>query len=376
MADRILTTHAGSLPRPDELADMVWARMDGEQVDEDELEAKTSDAVAELVAKQREVGLDVISDGEMSKPGFSSYLSDRFSGFGGGASEFQSDDVAPFPDLAMKLFANPQTAHLGFSFCVGPVELVDKDAVHRDIARFKSALGDADPSTAFMGTISPGQIAFNYPDQHYGSHEKYLAACAEALRHEYQAIIDAGFNLQIDSPDMAMAAHARSVGSSVGDWHHHLPLAVEALNGALEGIPPERIRFHVCWGNTGTPHHLDVPLEEIIDHVLKVNAGRIYVEGGNPRHAHEWRVWRDVELPAEKSVILGVIDVKSNYVEHPRLVADRLVQVGQFVGKDRLMAGTDCGFGTFIRWSLVDPGVMWLKMGSLVEGAKIASAEL
>jgi 5-methyltetrahydropteroyltriglutamate--homocysteine methyltransferase len=332
--------------------------------------------VAELVAKQREVGLDVISDGEMSKPGFSSYLSDRFSGFGGGASEFQSDDVAPFPDLAMKLFANPQTAHLGFSFCVGPVELVDKDAVHRDIARFKSALGDADPSTAFMGTISPGQIAFNYPDQHYGSHEKYLAACAEALRHEYQAIIDAGFNLQIDSPDMAMAAHARSVGSSVGDWHHHLPLAVEALNGALEGIPPERIRFHVCWGNTGTPHHLDVPLEEIIDHVLKVNAGRIYVEGGNPRHAHEWRVFRDVELPAEKSVILGVIDVKSNYVEHPRLVADRLVQVGQFVGKDRLMAGTDCGFGTFIRWSLVDPGVMWLKLGSLVEGAKIASEEL
>jgi 5-methyltetrahydropteroyltriglutamate--homocysteine methyltransferase len=227
-----------------------------------------------------------------------------------------------------------------------------------------------------MGTISPGQIAFNYPDQHYGSHEKYLAACADALAHEYRAIVDAGFNLQIDSPDMAMAAHARSVGSSVGDWHHHLPLAVEALNGALDGIPADRVRFHVCWGNTGTPHHLDVPLADIIDHVLGVNAGTIYVEGANPRHAHEWRVFRDVELPADKSVILGVIDVKSNYVEHPRVVADRLVQVAQFVGKDRLMAGTDCGFGTFIRWSLVDPGVMWLKMGSLVEGAQIASAEL
>ena len=375
MPDRILTTHAGSLPRPDDLADMIWERIDGKDVDEAALAAKIDDAVDQMVAKQREVGLDVISDGEMSKSGFSTYVNDRFSGFAG-RSEFQSDDVAPFPNLAMKLFATPSMAHLVFSNCVGPVELTDKDAVHRDIARFKNALGDADPSTAFMGTISPGQIAFNYPDQHYRSHEKYLAACADALAYEYNAIIDAGFNLQIDSPDMAMAAHSRSVGSSVGDWHHHLPLAVEALNGALEGIPADRVRFHVCWGNTGTPHTHDIPLAEIIDQVLRVDAGTIYVEGGNPRHAHEWRVFRDVELPADKSVILGVIDVKTNYVEHPRLVADRLVQVGQYVGKDRLLAGTDCGFDTFIRWSLVDPGVAWLKLRSLVEGAEIASAEL
>ncbi len=375
MADRILTTHAGSLPRPDDLADMIWERIDGKDVDEVVLGAKIDAAVDEVVAKQRDTGLDVISDGEMSKSGFSTYVNDRFSGFAG-RSEFQSDDVAPFPDLAMKLFATPSMAHLVFSNCVGPVELTDKDAVHRDIARFKEALGDADPSTAFMGAISPGQIAFNYPDQHYGSHEKYLAACADALSYEYNAIIDAGFNLQIDSPDMAMAAHSRSVGSSVGDWHHHLPLAVEALNGALEGIPADRVRFHVCWGNTGTPHTHDIPLADIIDHVLNVDAGTIYVEGGNPRHAHEWRVFRDVELPDDKSVILGVIDVKTNYVEHPRLVADRLVQVGQYVGKDRLLAGTDCGFDTFIRWSLVDPGVAWLKLRSLVEGAEIASEEL
>jgi 5-methyltetrahydropteroyltriglutamate--homocysteine methyltransferase len=203
-----------------------------------------------------------------------------------------------------------------------------------------------------------------------------LAACADALAYEYNAIIYAGFNLQVDSPDMAMAAHSRSVGSSVGDWHHHLPLAVEALNGTLEGIPPERVRFHVCWGNTGTPHTHDIPLADIIDHVLNVDAGTIYVEGANPRHAHEWRVFRDVELPDDKSVILGVIDVKTNYVEHPRLVADRLVQVGQYIGKDRLLAGTDCGFDTFIRWSLVDPGVAWLKLRSLVQGAEIASTEL
>ena len=375
MADRILTTHAGSLPRPDELADMVWARMDGEEVDDDELEAKISDAVVELVAKQREAGIDVISDGEMSKTGFSTYINDRFAGFGG-RSEFQADDVAPFPNLAMRLFATPSMAHLIFANCVGPVEVADKDAVHRDIARFKHALGDADPSDAFMGTISPGQIAFNYPDQHYGSHEKYLAACGEALRYEYQAIIDAGFNLQIDSPDMAMAAHSRSVGSSVGDWHRHLPLAVDALNAALDGISPERVRLHVCWGNIASPHHCDVPLADIIDQVLKVNAGTVYVEGANPRHAHEWRVFRDVKLPDDKKVILGVIDVKTNYIEHPRVVADRLVQLGQIVGKERLLAGTDCGFDTFIRWSQVDPDVAWLKLKSMSEGAEIASAEL
>ena len=372
---RILTTHAGSLPRPDELADTIWERIDGKEVDEAKLEELVDSAVEEVVAKQREAGIDVISDGEMSKTGFSTYVNDRFTGFGG-RSEFQSDDVAPFPNLAMRLFATPSMAHLIFENCVGPVELADKQAVHRDIERFKAALGDADPLSAFMGAISPGQIAFNYPDQYYGSHEKYLAACADALSYEYRAIIDAGFNLQIDSPDMAMAAHSRSVGSSVGDWHHHLPLAVDALNGALEGIPQERVRLHVCWGNIAAPHHFDVPLEQIIDQVLAVNAGTIYVEGANPRHAHEWRVFRDIELPAEKKVILGVIDVKTNYIEHPRLVADRLVQVGQYVGKDRLMGGTDCGFDTFIRWSQVDPDVAWLKLKSLAEGAEIASAEL
>jgi 5-methyltetrahydropteroyltriglutamate--homocysteine methyltransferase len=354
--DRILTTHAGSLPRPADLADLIWARMDGQQVDEAALEARIESAVGEVVDKQREVGIDVVSDGEMSKTGFSTYVGDRFSGFEG-RSEFQSDDVADFPELAMKLFATDSMAHVVFSNCVGPVELSDKEAVHDDIARLKQALGDADASTAFMGAVSPGQIAFNYPDHHYGSHEKYLAALAEALRYEYKAITDAGLNLQIDSPDTAMAAHSRSVGSSIISWEQHLPLAVEALNGALDGIPKEQIRFHVCWGNYGGPHHHDVPLANIIDQVLKVNAGTIYVEGANPRHAHEWRVFQDAELPDDTSVILGVIDTKSNHVEHP-------------------LAGTDCGFDTFIRFSLVDPGVAWLKLKALSEGGEIASQEL
>ena len=331
--------------------------------------------MAELIEKQHEAGVDIVSDGEMSKTGFSTYVGERFSGFDG-RSEFQADDVADFPDLAMRLFNTPSMAHIVFSNCVGPVELTDKDAVQRDIDRLANALGDHPRHTRFMGAISPGQIAFNYPDQHYGSHEVYLGALADALSYEYKAITDAGFNLQIDSPDMAMAAHCRSVGSSVGDWHRHLPLAVEALNAALDQIPPEQVRLHVCWGNYAGPHHKDVPLAEIIGEALRVNAGTIYVEGANPRHAHEWRVFEDVKLPDDKSVILGVIDVKSNCVEHPRLVADRLVHLGKIVGKDRLLAGTDCGFDTFIRFSQVDPGVAWLKLKSLTEGAELASAEL
>jgi 5-methyltetrahydropteroyltriglutamate--homocysteine methyltransferase len=374
-ADRILTTHAGSLPRPDDLADMIWAQLEGREVDPAELEGRIEAGVTEIVAKQKEAGIDIVSDGELSKTGFSTYVNERFSGFGG-RSEFQADDVADFPDLAMRLFNTPSMAHIVFSNCVGPVELTDKDAVRRDVERLKRALVGADPSTAFVGAISPGQIAFNYPDQHYGSHETYLGALADALSHEYETIAGAGLNLQIDSPDMAMAAHCRSVGSSVGDWHQHLPLAVDALNAALEKIPPEQVRLHVCWGNYGGPHHKDVPLADIIGEALRVKAGTIYVEGANPRHAHEWRVFDEVELPDDKSVILGVIDVKSNHVEHPRLVADRLVQLGKIIGKERLMAGTDCGFDTFIRFSLVDPGVAWLKLRSLAEGAELASAEL
>lgn len=373
--DRILTTHAGSLPRPNDLAEMIWARMDGQEVDEHALRGRVDSAVAEVVAHQREAGIDVISDGEMSKTGFSTYVNDRFSGFDG-RSEFQADDVADFPELAMRLFATDSMAHVVFSNCVGPVELTDKQAVHDDVARLKAALDGADPSTAFMGAISPGQIAFNYPDQHYGSHEAYLSALADALSYEYRAIADAGFNLQIDSPDMAMAAHCRSVGSSVGDWHHHLPLAVQALNAALEGIPRGQVRFHVCWGNYAGPHHFDVPLEQILPDVLKVNAGTIYVEGANPRHSHEWRAFEGVRLPDDTKVIFGVIDTKSNHVEHPRVVADRLVNLGKVIGRERLMAGTDCGFDTFIRFSQVDPKVAWLKLKALADGAEIASSEL
>jgi 5-methyltetrahydropteroyltriglutamate--homocysteine methyltransferase len=373
--DRIVTTHAGSLPRPDDVVDMIWGGIEGKPPDPQALESRLDEAVADVVRRQRESGVDVVSDGELSKPGFSNYINDRFTGFEGRA-EFQADDVADFPNLAMRLFATPAMAHLVFANCVDEVTVKDPDAVHRDIDRLKRALGDIPPSDAFMGAISPGQVAFNFPDQHYGSHETYLEALGQALRHEYKAITDAGFNLQIDSPDLAMAAHCRSVGSSIQSWDTHLPMAIDALNAALDGIPQERVRLHVCWGNYAGPHHKDVPLREIIEPVLKANAGTFYVEGANPRHEHEWEVFKEVKLPEGKDLILGVIDVKVNAVEHPRLVAQRLTRLAEVVGRENVQAGTDCGFDTFIRFSQVDPDVVWLKLQALSEGAEMASDEL
>jgi 5-methyltetrahydropteroyltriglutamate--homocysteine methyltransferase len=373
-ADTILVTHAGSLPRPDDVVEAIWARMDGQQIDEEAFGARLDEAVPEIVEQQRAQGVDIVSDGELSKPGFSTYVSERFSGFDG-RSEFQADDVAPFPNLAMRLFATDSMAHVIFSNCVGPVEPTNKEAIQEDLRRLKQAVGD-DTDSAFMGSISPGQIAFNYPNQHYDSHETYLDALADALSYEYNAIVDAGFYLQIDSPDVAMSGHCRSVGSSLTDWKTHLPLAVEAINKALDGIPKEKVRMHVCWGNYAGPHHHDVPFAEIVGEVIKANVGTIYPEGGNPRHEHEWRVFEDVKLPDDMKVIYGVIDTKTNYIEHPQVVADRLVRVGKLIGGERLLAGTDCGFDTFIRFSQVDPDVAWHKLKALSDGAELATKEL
>lgn len=373
--DRILTTHAGSLPRPADLVEMIWARADGGQVDEAKLQARINTAVEEVVAKQRECGVDIVSDGEYSKPGFSTYVQDRFTGFDG-QSDVEVDDVAEFPALAMRLFDTPGTAHVKMENCVGAIASKDPQAVARDAERLKRALRGASPSTAFMGCLSPGQIAFNYRNLYYSSNEEYLAALGNVLSAEYRAITSAGFNLQIDSPDLAMSGHCRQPGVSASEWRRYLPIAIRALNDALKGIPPEQVRLHVCWGNYAGPHHKDVPVQEIIGDVVKANVGTLYLEGANPRHEHEWRVFEQKGLFDGKRVILGVIDVKTNYIEHPRLVADRLVRVAKLLGRDRVIAGTDCGFDTFIRTSAVDPDVAWRKLQSLSEGAQLASREL
>jgi 5-methyltetrahydropteroyltriglutamate--homocysteine methyltransferase len=372
--DRILTTHAGSLPRPDDLVQLMYAKLDGQPVDEAALARRVREAVADAVRRQREVGIDLVSDGEMSKPGFSNYVCQRLTGFGG-AGQFFADDLADFPALATRLFSTPAMAHLVMPNCEGPIEPRDREAVRQDIANFKQALGPATEG-AFICAATPGQITFNMANTYYPSHRAYLEAVAAAMQPEYEAIAAAGLDLQLDSPDLAMAGHSGSVGTDLGDLHTHIEQAIDVLNGATATIPPEQLRLHVCWGNYAGPHHKDVPLAEIVGAILKTRARAIYLEAANPRHEHEWEVWREVELPADKVLIVGAIDVLTNHVEHPRLVAQRLVRFANVVGRERVVAGTDCGFGTFVGWSNVDPQVVWLKLRALVDGAREASREL
>jgi 5-methyltetrahydropteroyltriglutamate--homocysteine methyltransferase len=374
MANRILTTHAGSLPRPDDLVQLMYDRIDGNVVDEQQLETRIKDAVGEVVALQRQVGIDLPSDGEMSKPGFSNYICQRLTGFGG-RGQFFSADLGEFPDFAARLFSREGSSHIVLPTCEGPVESIDSAAVERDIANFKAALA-GNTQGAFICAATPGQIAFNFANKYYPSHEAYLAAAAKAMRPEYEAIANAGFDLQLDSPDLAMAGHCAVQGTSLTDFPKHLEQAIEALNEATRNISPDKLRLHVCWGNYAGPHHRDVPLTSIVQALLKANVRYLYVEAANPRHEHEWEVWQDVPLPDDKALIIGAIDVLTNHVEHPRLVAQRITRFANIVGRERVIAGTDCGFGTFVGSSVVDPRIAWLKLRSLVEGASEASREL
>ena len=374
--DRIVTTHGGSLPRPDDLAHMMYDKLDGKPVDEARLKTRVKETVAEMVRKQREAGIDVVSDGEMSKPGFSNYIIQRFSGFGTERAQFMATDLAEVPHLAAQHFGNEGGQHIIMPMVVGPIELRDKNAVRIDIENLKTALGNKSPDEAFICAVTPGQVAFNFPNRHYRSLEEYLEAAGNALRYEYQAIIEAGFNLQLDSPDLAMRAHAFTDGKGPLDIRRYVPIAIEALNHATRGLPAEKLRLHLCWGNYVGPHHKDVELQEIIEPVLKANAGFIYFEGANPRHEHEWEIWQKLRLPEGKAMIPGMIDTATNHVEHPRLVAQRIEQFAKLVGKENVIAGTDCGFGTFVGSSGVDPDVAWLKLQALAEGARIASQRL
>jgi 5-methyltetrahydropteroyltriglutamate--homocysteine methyltransferase len=374
--DRILTTHAGSLPRPPDLTRMMWDLLDQKAVEQTALRARIKDAVAEVVAKQREVGVDIVSDGEMSKVGFSNYVMQRYSGFANRA-EFVATDLGDFPEIINKLFVeNEGGQHLVLPNVEGPIELHDHDAVQRDIGNLKAALNGRSPDTAFIAAVTPGQMLFNFPNLYYPTPEAYIEAAAKALRVEYRAIVDAGFNLQLDAPDLAMRAHCWTGGVGSADIKNYVPMAIEAMNEATRGLPAEKVRLHLCWGNYAGPHHHDVELREIIEPVLKTNAAFIYFEAANPRHAHEWEVWEEVKIPDGKALIPGVIDTLTNHVEHPRLVAQRLKKFAEIAGKENVIAGTDCGFGTFVGWSGCDPQVAWLKLEALAEGARLASDRL
>ncbi len=376
--ERILTTHTGSLPRPDNLVQLMVAKEQGKPVDAVELADSVRNAVADVVKHQVAVGIDIISDGEMSKIGFANYVKDRLTGFEGESNPFIAQDVLDHPDLRVRMFRRTEGSESRYftPACTGPITLRDKDAVHRDIANLKAALQESQPTDVFMPAASPGTIAQVMLNNYYPTQEAYLYALADAMRYEYQAIVAAGFLLQLDCPDLAMQRHIRFANASIDEFRGQVQQNIEVLNYALTGISPEQVRIHVCWGNYPGPHHRDVPLKEIIDLLLKIQGNALSIEAANPRHEHEWKVFGEVHLPDGKVLIPGLIDTCSTYIEHPEVVAQRLLRFAQVVGRENVIAGTDCGFGTFIGTSAVAPSVAWAKLQSLAEGARLASQEL
>jgi 5-methyltetrahydropteroyltriglutamate--homocysteine methyltransferase len=376
--DRILTTHAGSLPRPPELQQLLFDVLDEKTVDEAQLAALTRQAIGEVVARQREVGIDVVSDGEMGKVGFSNYVIQRLDGFEipEEGAQIGPADMFDTPDAFPSVFAGEGQQHLRMPVLTGPIEPRDTDAVADELDAFRSALGGVDPDDAFMPAVTPGQVAFNFPNRYYGSHREYVEAAAAALKPEYEAIVAAGFNLQLDSPDAAMAFHFQYPEGDLGDPREHLEIGIDVLNEALADVPAEKLRYHVCWGNYRGPHHKDVPLLEIASIVLRTKAKFVYVEGANPRHEHEWEAWKEIGLPDDKALIVGVVDPKTNHVEHPELIAQRLERFASVVGRERVLAAPDCGFATFVGAHPCPPSIAWLKLRALVEGAALASSRL
>jgi 5-methyltetrahydropteroyltriglutamate--homocysteine methyltransferase len=376
--DRILTTHAGSLPRPPELVEMIQARQPGDAVDA-KFAAAVRDAVHDTVRKQVDAGIDVVSDGEMGKPSFVHYVRDRLSGFEGVATRpGQINFDEEFPGYQAWRNASRLRGVFGSRpECTGPLGWKDKGALQRDIDNLKSALDGVVAEEAFVPCASIGIIAQRLANAYYPTYEAYVQAIAEVMRDEYQAIADAGFIVQIDAPEMCIdRALPEFRDKPISEFHKRQRLWVEALNYALAGVPEEQVRFHVCWGNGEGPHTRDVELKEIVEVVLEVNAAAYSVEASNPRHAHEWRVWQETRLPDGKVLIPGVIDSVTNFVEHPELVADRICTYANIVGRENVIAGTDCGFGTAATFENVYPPIVWAKLKTLAKGAAIATKRL
>jgi 5-methyltetrahydropteroyltriglutamate--homocysteine methyltransferase len=373
--ERFLTTHTGSLPRPEALIRAMYAKEEGVPVERGALAAQVRAAVAEVVRKQGEAGIDLVNDGEMSKPSYATYVKDRLSGFGGTGNTFVYQDLADFPNLAKRVFGDPGRSRRKTPACNGPIGVRDAEAAPTDVDNLKAALASATATGAFMSAASPGVVSLFFRNDHYPSHEAYLFAIAEAIRHEYETIAKAGITLQIDCPDLAMGRHIQYASLSVEEFRKRARMHVEALNHALTGIPPEQLRMHLCWGNYEGPHHCDVPLADIIDIVFLARPSAISLEAANPRHAHEWTLFERVKLPAGKVLIPGVIESKSNFIEHPELIAQRIARYAKLVGRENVIAGSDCGYGTWVGQAAVDPDVVWAKLTALAEGARIASRQ-
>ena len=370
--DRILTTHTGSLPRPERLADLLVARETLQPVDRDELAAEARRAVADVVARQREVGLDVVNDGEMSKFMYATYIKDRLTGFGGDSLPRPIGDTRDFPEFGARTNARARSIRR-LPACNGPIAYRGHDELAADIANLAAAAEGSGAADVFMTAASPGVVVCFLQNRFYDDDEAYLHAIADAMKEEYDAIHAAGFVLQLDCPDLAMGRHFQFADAGVDAFLRAARMNVEAMNHALRDIPADAVRMHLCWGNYEGPHHLDVPLAEIVDIVLQAKPAAISLEGANPRHGHEWKVFEDVRLPPGKLLIPGVIDSTSNYIEHPDYVAERICRYAGVVGRENVIAGVDCGLSTTAVSQKVDPKIAWAKLGSLVEGARRAS---
>ena len=376
----IKTSHVGSLPRGDELTPLLLARDKGEAYDAEAFDAAVAAAVDAAVAKQVEAGVSVVSDGELGKVGYSTYMIERLSGFGGHIDRKPAADLAEVPELSKKLSAIMGSQEFVRASCIGDVRLVSLQPLHDDIRRVRAALDkNAAPDTeAFMNAASPGLITAFQVNRHYPSHEAYLADLADAMREEYETIVNAGFYLQLDCPDLAMSRHTGYQDMSEADFLKVAAANVEALNAATANIPPEKMRMHVCWGNYEGPHCCDVEMGVILPTLLAAKPVGLLFETSNPRHQADWTYFAEIAstIPEDKILIPGVIDSTTNFVEHPRVVAERIERFAGIIGRERVIAGTDCGFSTFAGFGVVDPDIVWAKFEALAEGAEIASSRL
>jgi 5-methyltetrahydropteroyltriglutamate--homocysteine methyltransferase len=375
---RILTTHVGSLPRSAAVTKMVFGREQGDVIGEPQFAATISGAMRDVVSKQIAAGVDVISDGEMSKISYATYIKDRLTGFDGDSTRNPPADLEDYPNFLKRQAAGGGTPSYRRPRCVGPIAVKTLAPLQDDLKWFGGAVAGAanKPVEAFMNSASPGVIALFQPNDFYPSHEKYLEALGEAMRAEYEAIVNAGFVLQIDSPDLGLGRHTMFKGRSLEEYQRLANLHVEVLNHALRNCPPDRLRMHICWGNYEGPHHHDVPLDALLPIVLSARPQGLLFEASNPRHAHEWRVFATADIPDEKVLIPGVLDSVSNFIEHPELIAERIERFANIVGRERVIAGTDCGFSTFAGFGVVDADIVYAKLASMAQGARIASERL
>ncbi|HEY5647611.1 MAG TPA: cobalamin-independent methionine synthase II family protein [Pseudomonadales bacterium] len=376
-ADRILTTHTGSLPRPDDLIRIMWAKGDGIPVDEAALAERVALAVQEAVDRQVAAGISIVNDGEMSKPSYATYVKDRLSGFGGESPEsYHFADLADFPRSAELVAANPGRRKRSAPACNAPIGVQDAAAAAQDMVNLCRSAEQAQAAGIFSSAASPGVVSLFFGNEYYPTDEEYVFAIAEAMRHEYEAIAAAGATVQLDCPDLAMGRHTAYADMDREAFRKRVAMNIEALNHGVRNIPPEQLRMHLCWGNYPGPHHCDVPITDILDLVWRARPRTVLFEAANPRHAHEWRVFEEVGVPDDKIICPGMVEPQSNYIEHPELIAQRIGRYADLVGRDRVMAGVDCGFSVHVGMQGIDPDVAWAKLAALAQGAELASERL